>query len=277
MADDRYKVFRRAVDFSDDQIDLARAALAIAQDEYPGLAVDDYLARLDRLASVVRDRSAGEYTPYRLIAALNHVLFSQEGYHGNRDDYYNPKNSFLNDVIESRNGIPITLSVLYMEVARRAGLRLCGVGFPGQFLVKYSGEEGEIVIDPFDKGEVRTVEELQEMLDRLYAGKVAYQPDFVAPVSNREILQRMLNNLKTIYLRRKDFLRALSAAERLLILDPTSAPEIRDRGLLYHKLDCPQQALEDLETYLRLVPDAADANEVREQLAVLKKGAARLH
>ncbi|MGH7766946.1 MAG: SirB1 family protein, partial [Candidatus Binatia bacterium] len=240
-----------------------------------------YLERLDRLATTARDHSAGENTPYRLIACLNHVLFTQEGYRGNRDDYYDPRNSYLNDVIERCKGIPITLSVLYMEVARRAGLKLHGIGFPGHFLVKYVGEEGEIVqeivIDPFDQGEVRTLEELQEMLDRLYGGKVAFHPDFLAPVSNRDIIQRMLNNLKAIYLRQEDFPKALSVAERLVIIDPTSPQEIRDRGLLYLKLDRAPQAIDDLETYLRLAPDAADGEEIREHVAGLRRRVATVH
>jgi regulator of sirC expression with transglutaminase-like and TPR domain len=281
MADDRHRIFRAAVELPDDEIDLGRAALAIAQEEYPTLDIQTYLERLDQLAATVRDRSAGENTPYRLIASLNYVLFTQEGYRGNRDDYYDPKNSFLNDVIERRIGIPIALSVLYMEVARRADLRLHGVGFPGHFLVKYAGDEGEIVpeivTDPFDKGEVRTTEELQKMLDRLYGGKVRLQPEFLSRVSNRQIVQRMLANLKAIYMRQENFLKAVSVVERLVILDPISADEIRDRGLLYLKLERFPEAVDDLETYLRLMPDAADAEEILEQVLALKERPAQVH
>ena len=281
MAEDRHKIFRAAVALPDDEIDLGRAALAIAQEEYPNLQVEFCLARLEQLAATVRDRSAGENTPYRLIAALNHVLFTQEGYRGNRDDYYDPSNSFLNEVIERRMGIPITLSVLYMEIARRVGLKLYGIGFPGHFLVKYAGAEGEIVqdivIDPFAKGEVRTTEELQEMLDRLYGGKVRLQPEFLSRVSNRQIVQRMLANLKAIYMREENFIKAVSVVERLVILDPISADEIRDRGLLYLKLERVSEAVDDLETYLRLFPDAADAEEILDQLENLKKRPAQVH
>jgi regulator of sirC expression with transglutaminase-like and TPR domain len=277
MADDRHRIFRAAVELPDDEIDLGRAALVIAQEEYPTLDFQTYLERLDQLAAVVRDRSAGENSPYRLIACLNYVLFTQEGYRGNHDDYYDPRNSFLNDVIERRIGIPIALSVLYMEVARRADLRLHGVGFPGHFLVKYAGDEGEIVVDPFDKGEVRTTEELQKMLDRLYGGKVRLQPEFLSRVSNRQIVQRMLANLKAIYMRQENFLKAVSVVERLVILDPISADEIRDRGLLYLKLERFPEAVDDLETYLRLMPDAADAEEILEQVLALKERPAQVH
>jgi len=274
MGSDRHSVFRRVVAQAGDDFDLARAALAIAQDEYPALEQEVYIARLDKLAARARDLSGGESDPYRLIAAVNHVLFTQEGFRGNRGDYYDPRNSFLSDVLERKKGIPITLSVIYMEVARRAGLPLHGVGFPGHFLVKYESDDEEIVIDPFDKGEVRTLEELQTLLDGLYNGKVALRPEFLAPVTNRQIIHRMLNNLKGIYLSEENLVKALSAAERLVILDPASAPEIRDRGVLYIKLECFQQAINDFEAYLRLAPDASDAEDIREQLVELKKGAA---
>jgi regulator of sirC expression with transglutaminase-like and TPR domain len=277
MADERHRIFRQAVELPDPHIDLGRAALAIAQEEYPSLQVDSYLTRLDQLAAAARDRSSDENSPYRLLASINYVLFTQEGYRGNRDDYYDPRNSFLNDVIERRTGIPITLSVLYMEVARRLGLRLSGVGFPGHFLVKYSGNDEEIVVDPFDKGEVRTADELQQMLDSLYIGKVVFQPDLLAPVTNKQIIQRMLYNLKAIYARQGNYRKALSVAERLVILDPTSAPEIRDRGLLYLEVERFSEAMDDLETYLRLAPDAEDAEKILEQVATLRRRAQSIH
>jgi regulator of sirC expression with transglutaminase-like and TPR domain len=272
VANDPHSLFRGIV--ADEEIDLSRAALAIAQYEYPALRPEPYLARLDELGKRARCFTGEENNPYRLIAAINYVLFKQEGFRGNRDDYYDPRNSFLNDVIERKTGIPITLSVLYLEVARRAGLKLHGVGFPGHFLVKYHEDDEEIVIDPFDKGEVRTLEDIHALLDGLYSGKVAFRPEFLAPVTNRQIVHRMLNNLKGIYLSEDNPLKALSAAERLVILEPSSAPEIRDRGRLYLKLECFQQAISDFEAYLRLAPDASDADEIREQVVELKKGAA---
>lgn len=274
MGNDRHSVFRRIVAQAGDEFDLARAALVIAQDEYPALEAEVYLARLDELAARVRCLSGGESDPYRLIASVNVVLFTQESFRGNRGDYYDPRNSFLNEVLDRKKGIPITLSVIYMEVARRAGLPIQGVGFPGHFLVKYESNDEEIVIDPFDKGEVRTLEELQALLDGLYNRKVPLRPEFLAPVTSRQIVRRMLNNLKAIYLGDENFAKALSAAERLVILEPASAPEIRDRGALYLKLECFQQAISDFEAYLRLAPGASDAEDIREQLVELKKGAA---
>ena len=272
-----YQSFVRAVQCPDDEIDLGRAALAIAHSEYPDLNIESYLSRMDGLASAVRDRAGGRADCYRLIAAINYILFSVEGFSGNRDDYYDPKNSFLNQVMERKQGIPITLSVLYMEVARRVGLELEGVGFPGHFLVKYVGAEEEIIIDPFHQGEIRLTEELEEMLDELYRGKLALRPEFLSPLSKKQILRRMLNNLKAIYLRQGDLLRGLSVVERLLILEPNSVSEIRDRGLLYVKLECFPQALQDLEAYLRLSAHADDAPEVRDQVVSLRKLVTLIH
>lgn len=277
MASDTHRSFSQAVQCPDDEIDLGRAALAIAHGEYPSLDIESYMARMDRLAVAVQDRSGGEGHPYRLIAAINYVLFNQEGFQGNRDDYYDPKNSFLNEVMERKKGIPITLSVLYIEVARRVGLGLHGVGFPGHFLVKYAGKEEEIIIDPFHRGEVRSIEELEDLLDEIYGGKIDFQPDFLSPVSKKQILRRMLNNLKAIYLHQGDLLKGLSVVERLVILEPNSPQELRDRGLLYLRLECFPQALQDLEAYLRLASQAEDTDEIREQVISLKKRLTQIH
>lgn len=276
MTSDLHRTFAEAVCGPDEEIDLGRAALAIAQGEYPELEIEAYLARIDRLASAVKGRCGGDDDPIHLLAAINYILFIREGFCGSRWDYYDPKNSFLNDVIERKRGIPISLSVLYIEVARRIGLNLDGVGFPGHFLVKYAGSEGEIVIDPFDRGEVRSEEELQGILDRIHGGKVGFLPEHLAPASKRQILKRMLNNLKAIYLQCGDLKRGLSVVERLVILDPDSAQEIRDRGLFYLQLERPAEALEDLETYLKLASGAEDAEAIRERVASLKRRRAQL-
>ncbi|MGH7774623.1 MAG: SirB1 family protein [Candidatus Binatia bacterium] len=277
MARDTHKIFTQVVQCPDDEIDLGRAALAFAHWEYPNLDIASYMARMDRLAAVVRDQSGSEPDSYRLLACLNYVLFNQEGFRGNRDDYYDPRNSFLNEVMERKRGIPITLSVLYIEIARRVGLVLHGVGFPGHFLVKYVGEEEEIIVDPFDAGEVRSVDELQDLLDGIYGGKVPFQTQLLSPVSKKQILKRMLNNLKAIYLHQGDLPSVLSVVERLVILEPNSPQEIRDRGLVYLKLECFPQALEDLEAYLRLATDAEDADEIREHVVSLKKRLTHIH
>jgi regulator of sirC expression with transglutaminase-like and TPR domain len=179
--------------------------------------------------------------------------------------------------MDRKKGIPIILSVLYMEVGQRIGLSLRGVGFPGHFLVKYLDNEQEIVIDPFNSGEVQSKTGLENLLRELYSRAVPLHPDLLEPVTKKQIIRRMLNNLKSIYLRGNDFLKGLSVVERLVILDPASAEDIRDRGVVYLKLECFRQALEDLETYLRLVPDAKDAIAVKEQIVKLTKQVKQIH
>ena len=269
--------FSQAVKCQDNEIDLGRAALVIAQMEYPDLDVEPYLKRMDRLATVIKDLVGDEESVFRLLACINVVLFKQEGFQGNRSNYYDPKNSFLNDLIDRKMGIPITLSVLYQEVARRAGLTLHGVAFPGHFLLKHIDHEEEIIIDPFNGGEVRSDAELQSLLDEIYPGKAVLKFEFLSPVSKRQILKRMLINLRGIYLHQGDFLRGLSVEERLVILEPNPVREYRDRGLLHLRLENFPQALEDLETYLRLASDANDADEIREQVSSLKKRVTQLH
>ena len=269
--------FSHAVKCQDNEIDLGRAALVIAQMEYPDLEVEPYLKRMDRLATVIKDLVGDEDSVFRLLACINIVLFKQEGFQGNRSNYYDPKNSFLNDLIDRKMGIPITLSVLYQEVARRAGLTLHGVGFPGHFLLKHIDHGEEIIIDPFNGGEVRSDAELQSLLDEIYPGKAVLKFEFLSPVSKRQILKRMLINLRGIYLHQGDFLRCLSVEERLVILEPNPVREYRDRGLLHLRLKNFPQALEDLETYLRLASDAKDVDEIREQVSSLKKRVTQLH
>jgi regulator of sirC expression with transglutaminase-like and TPR domain len=277
VSTDPYRDFRQAVDRPEDKIDLGRAALTIALTDYPNLDVLNYLARIDQLAGEVASRLDSEADIYRSMAALNYVLFKQHGFHGNRKDYFDPKNSFLNEVIERKTGIPITLSVLYMEVAQRVGLALDGVGFPGHFLVKCVGDGEEIVIDPFDGGEIKSRADIDKMLFNLYGGKVAFHSDLLAPSTKREILKRMLANLKAIYINENDLVKSLSVLDRVLILDPASAEDARDRGVVYLRLECYAQAREDFETYLRLRPDADDAILVREQLVRLAKEVTRIH
>jgi regulator of sirC expression with transglutaminase-like and TPR domain len=277
VSNDLYVAFREAIDHPEDEIDLGRAAVAIATQEYPELKIDDCLSQLDALGQAVELRIGDEKNPYRIIAALNTVLFKELGFQGNRSEYYDPKNSFLNDVITRKKGIPISLSVIYMEVARRVGLSLAGVGFPGHFLVKYEDDAVEILIDVFNGGEIRAREDLERMLQQLYRGQVSYQAGFVATLSKRDILRRMLNNLKWIYLERGEPLKSLSVLDQLVILDPRAASEIRDRGLLYITLERYAQALEDLESYLRLAPAANDVEMVKAHIESVRQRYVQIH
>jgi regulator of sirC expression with transglutaminase-like and TPR domain len=277
LASDPYHEFRQAADRPEELIDLGRAALTIALPEYPTLDFAAYLGRIDALALEVSERAGVDADVYRSIAALNFVLFSRHGFRGNRDAYYDPKNSFLNQVIERKTGIPITLSVLYMEVAKRIGLAFDGVGFPGHFMVKTIAEGNEIFIDPFDGGESKSQEDLDALLGQMYGGKVEMRAEFLAPLPKRRILQRMLTNLKAIYVGTNDWIKTLAVLDRLLILDPAAAGELRDRGAIYSRLECYGQAKDDFERYLQLAPDAEDATAVREQLIELGKQVVLIH
>jgi regulator of sirC expression with transglutaminase-like and TPR domain len=278
MAADPYEEFRRAVERPEDALDLGRAALAIAESEYPRLDTTAYLARIDELAiAVTKHLTGAESAPHRSIAALNYVLFQQCAFRGNRDDYFDAKNSFLNEVIDRRIGIPITLSVLYMEVARRIGLPLLGVGFPGHFLVKYLDDREEIIIDPFNGGDIRTPDSLQQLLAGLYGKPVALSPQLLDPVTKRQILRRMLNNLKFVYLRQRDFVKALAALDRMTIAEPNLAEDLRERGQVYLALEYFPQAKADFESYLRLAPDAPDAEKIRDQLVDLARRGTSIH
>ena len=278
MAADPYEEFRRAVERSEDALDLGRAALAIAESEYPRLDTTAHLARIDKLAIAVSKHLTGDESgPHRSIAALNYVLFQKCAFRGNRDDYFDAKNSFLNEVIDRRIGIPITLSILYMEVARRIGLPLLGVGFPGHFLVKYLDDREEIVIDPFNGGDIRTPDSLQQLLTGLYGKPVALSPQLLDPVTKRQILRRMLNNLKFIYLRQRDFVKALAALDRMTIAEPNLAEDLRERGQVYLALEYFPQAKADFESYLRLAPDAPDAEKIRDQLVDLARRGTSIH
>jgi regulator of sirC expression with transglutaminase-like and TPR domain len=277
LIQDPYREFRQAVERGENKIDLARAALTIALSEYPDLDIAAYLARLDRLAVEVTQRSDGGGDVYNSIAALNYVLFKQHGFRGNGDNYYDPKNSFLNEVLDRKTGIPITLSVVYMEVAHRVGLAIEGVGFPGHFLVKHSQRDVEIVIDPFTQGDIKSSEDLTRMLAAAYGGHAVVRAEYLKAASKREMLKRMLANLKGIYAKANDLVKLLSVLDRAIILEPDAAEEVRDRAAVYLRLECFAQARADFEYYLKLAPDAKDAAAVHEQLVELARQVTLIH
>ncbi len=273
--------WRRIARMRDEDVSLAEGALWIAAEEYPELAVDDYLARLHEMATRLRSRLRADVATAEKLLALNHYLFDELGFSGNADDYYDPRNSFLNEVLERRLGIPITLGVLYIEIGRRIGLGLHGVSFPGHFLVKCALRDGVVVLDPYSGGVSLGVDELQQRLRAAGSNEDVDEAILVQLLSaapNKEVLARMLRNLKGIYVGRDDWLRALSSSERLIALTPGDAgEEYRDRGGIYLKLECFRAALGDFGTYLRQCPGAADAGSVRAQIAELAAMVARLN
>jgi regulator of sirC expression with transglutaminase-like and TPR domain len=267
--------FREIAARPDPEVDLAEAALLIAAEEYPELDVGRYLARLDELGGALRHRAPDAGA--EAVPALNRLLFEEEGFRGNTEDYYDPRNSFLNDVLDRRTGIPISLSTVYLEVARRGGLALEGVGLPGHFVVRVSSAAAPLLVDPFRGGAMLTLEDCQRRLDRIYSGRLRLQPDMLAPCGRKAILARMLRNLKGIYVKAGDFARALRAVQMLLSLDPGNADELRDRGLLFGALDCYAAAAADLEGYLAQRPRSAEAAQLAARVAELRAQAARLN
>lgn len=265
-------LFRDAVCLEDRQIDLAKTSLILGKCvEYPELIIDDYIRRIAEMAAEIESRLPdANKEPSHLIGVINHYLFVEQGFHGNEEDYYDPRNSFLNDVIERKTGIPITLATLYIEIAGRLGLELGGVGFPGHFIVKYSGFGEEALIDPFNRGRILTEKNCQDILDSLHGGNVPFRKEMLVASTKRQILVRMLNNLKGIYLNSENHEKALSVVELILELSPHNYLEIRDRGLLYYKLECFSQALRDLETCLKLFPDAPDRENILAIVSRLK-------
>jgi regulator of sirC expression with transglutaminase-like and TPR domain len=256
--------------------DLAAAALEIARIADPELDPAPTLRRLDELADELRRRLPAGASPAVATAELTRFLFEEHGFRGNQDAYYDPRNSFLNEVLERRLGIPISLSVVMIEVGQRIGLQIEGVGFPGHFLVRVQTDGRPLLIDPFHAG--TTVDD-GDLLARLRAlsqssrgggPDFAHVPDeFLEPASVRGILGRMLRNLLRIWLEKNEHALALTAVDLLLVLTPHAADDIRTRGFLYEELECPAAAAEDLRRYLDLAPDAPDADEVRGRLSRL--------
>ncbi len=263
----------------EERLNLAEAALVIAQSEYPQLDVAAYLRRLDDYARAVRKGLARKATAVQTIAALNRFLYQEEGFSGNADDYYDPRNSFLNEVLDRRLGIPITLAIVYIEVGRRLGLKLDGVSFPAHFLVRLGLGQGVLVLDPFAGGIALGKDALHRRLAQA-CGEAATKLSLarlLAPASKSDILARLLRNLKAIYLRSGEPAKALKAVERILVLAPGLPEDIRDRGLIYQQLECAQAAFGDLERYLKLRPQAADAAAIRTRLLGLRQQVTHLH
>ena len=253
-------------------LDLARAALLIAKEQYPGLAVDQYLARLDQLAEDVKDRLADETAPLVVLEELTRSLFERHGFRGNKEAYYDPRNSFLNDVLDRRLGIPLTLGIVMLEVGWRLRLPLEGVNFPHHFLVRFHGAAMDLLIDPFENGRARYEDQAQELLDRVYGGKVQLRESFLRKSTKRDILARMLNNLKGVYLNAGDFARALSAVERMLILRPEGAEEHRARGVLLARLGRRDEALDQLRRWIGTAAPGPDVDRARRLIIRLERG-----
>ncbi len=274
MTADARERFAAAV-ASDGAIDLAETALLIAAEAYPELDVARYLAMLDDLAAAARPALQASVDDAARVERLVHYLADERRFRGNESDYYDQRNSFLNDVLERRTGIPITLALVYIEVARRLDLAVVGVGFPGHFLAKHPGSR-ELIIDPFH-GKIIGPDDCTQRLRAVFGRDVPLDPAHLRAATPREILVRMLRNLKQVYLQARDPLRALGCSERILLVEPGLAPELRDRGLLYAQLEWYPAARADLERFLALAPDDPTAPVIRERLIEIGRKGITLH
>ena len=240
--------FDRMVGVPDEEIDLARAALLIAATEYPGLSIERELFRIDEIAEGIAARMDDD-TPLYQLNTLSEYLFDELKFAGNHTNYHDPRNSFLNDVIERRVGIPITLSLLYIEVGRRLGVPLLGIGMPGHFIVRHR-DEFDVFVDPFHGGILLSEDECAERVKQVTQGTLTWNRSYLEPVRSREFIARMLRNLKVVYLQRRNYERVLATIDRVIALLPQDAVEFRDRGVVNYRLGNYADALEDLHVYV---------------------------
>ena len=240
--------FDRMVGVPDEEIDLTRAALLIAATEYPGLSIERELFRIDEIAEGIAPRMDDD-TPLYQLNTLSEYLFDELKFAGNHTNYHDPRNSFLNDVIERRVGIPITLSLLYIEVGKRLGVPLLGIGMPGHFIVRHR-DESDVFVDPFHGGILLSEDECAERVKQVTQGALTWDRSYLRPVRSREFIARMLRNLKVVYLQRRNYERVLATIDRVIALLPQDAVEFRDRGVVNYRLGNYTDALEDLHVYV---------------------------
>lgn len=273
--------------------DLAAAALVIARLEYPHLEPAGYIEILNSMGAAARDQierhvdASGSPSVVSRIDAFNEYMFDREGFVGNRDRYEDPRNSCLNEVLERRTGIPITLSLVYLEAGRRAGLRIEGVNFPGHFLVRVADDAGRasrLIIDPFHGGALLSEHDCRRLLRKHVGAEVAFSGSLLAAATRIEIIVRMLLNLKRLYVHMRSFQQARDVTELLLAVTPSAVNELRDRGLLAFHLNDVTSALRDLQTYLKLTsfgePDRETRDErqqIWEHVKVLRRRVAALN
>ena len=262
--------FRELAGLPDPELDLVEASLVIALEESPGLKMGEYLLRVHAWSAAVRERLEGSRDVERVVESINRLLFDEEGFRGEAEDYYDPRSALVNEMLDKHSGLPITLSILYIEICRRVGMDAAGVSLPGRFLVKFSGAFGQIVVDPFDGGRVLSTIELQKLLDSVYGGGVRLREHHLRSFTAKEILARELAHLKAAYLAQHDLPRAAASSDRLLILDEHDPYEVRDRAAIAMQLHAYREAIECFERYLVLVPHGDDHARVREQIAYLR-------
>jgi len=273
--------FERIVTGPDSEINLAEAALLIARAEYPHLDIDYYLASLDDMATVIAAQLPENCPTLQVLGQINHYLFNEQGYCGNLHNFLDPRNSFLNDVLERKLGIPITLSLVYMEIGQRLGLSIAGISFPGHFLIKLPDADGDIVLDPFAGGVSLEEADLKRRLQHVNNGNieqlVANLPELLRPASNKAILGRILRNLKSIYSNSGDRLRMLRILNYILAVNPDEINELKARAELYEEMQCYRAALDDFERVSLLTRQPGESHELATRCMRLRQRSQMLH
>ena len=235
--------------------------------EYPDLNIEKYIEKITKIGMSLKESINEVKNPTYLISMLNEHLFENLGYSGDDDDYYNPKNNFLNEVIDKKTGLPITISILYVEVAKYIGLDLKIVGFPSHILVKYNEE---MILDPFYDGRLLDIDDLQEILDRNYGGEIEFKPEFLDEITSEQILLRLTRNLKNSYVQSFVYDKALRCVNMVLAIEPESPDDIRDKGILEERLLNSDSALKYLNKYLEINPNAEDVDFILELIRSIK-------
>ena len=235
--------------------------------EYPDLNIEEYINKISRIGMSLKESISDIKNPTYLISMLNEHLFENLGYSGDDDDYYNPKNNFLNEVIDKKVGLPITISIFYVEVAKFIGLELKIIGFPGHILVKYNEE---IILDPFYDGRLLDIDDLQEILDTNFGGEIEFKPEFLDEVGDEQLLIRLTRNLKNSYIQSFVYEKALQCVNMVLAIEPEAPEDIRDKGILEERLQNSEIALEYLNKYLEINPNAEDIDFILELIRSIK-------
>ncbi|WP_422929766.1 SirB1 family protein [Singulisphaera sp. PoT] len=251
--------------------DLMRIALEIAQDAYPHLDTEDYLGKVDALTTRIRERCPANSKPRGVLGQINWVLFVEEGYRGNGEDYYDPRNSYLNEVLDRKLGIPISLSALYWTLAGRLGLAMSGVSLPAHFLLKVGEDDSTLFVDPYHGGAILDQRGCEMRVSEIVGEPVRLTEAQLASCDHATVAARMLRNLKAIYLRNQDFFLALPVMRRLAALRVDDHEEQRDLGLLCLQLERPAEAIVPLQAYLDASPKAEDVDQVRTLLSVARR------
>lgn len=269
--------FARCVEGPEEGIDIVDAALLIARTAFPDLSAARYTGLLDQWTARLRQQVDASASAGEVLSAMNHLLFDEEGLRGDVHNYFDPQNSFLNRVLDRKLGIPITLSIVYSEVGRRAGFPVYGIALPGHFITGLFHTSGTLYIDPFNQGTILTESECRRMVATRYGGKAALSTGWNQPADKKMMLMRLLRNLKAIYRHLGQDLQAFEMIQWILAIDPRTPTELKERGLLYEAMGNHTFALRDLEHYLELSPEPADRERVTQKINLLRQSQHRMH